>query len=1123
MIKAQCPEITDSYSVPSDCAQRCTLCVGEGLTLSASGVNLPNGKHIRYYYDDQPGFDPYQGEGTHMGDALIQTVPTQACQPPVQLIGFMIDACGPEAQNEFMVFDVGGGFQVDQLAIDFDMHNNGGAGNDDLGLGFPCGFQPGNPALISGCAEVHAIGPGQFVPAGSILVVFTSAGASTVYDMSGICSDCRPVYVVASTCTRTKGAFSNHTSTGTRTTTWTVSCGSSGSETYDCATLSGDGDHYLNGTIANDNCKFTGVADPFQRNSTVADYTWTIPSNWCGEEYEIVGVVEDWTAINCCADPYTNRYAVYVACPRAHKAILEACGDLTGRATFDLTGIEDDVLQGQTGTVAWYADINGTIPISSPYTTGSTTIYAVVQEGPCSSSPAEVKLVVRQAPNFVDKMLVEVCEDSYGSGIGLVDLKAYESLITYGNAALQVVFFEDDQYQIPIAQNPYSVTNGEIIYYHVTDGVCSWPGTMQVTVRTLPAVWDAYLEFCEDPPGSGTIVVDLRDYATQFSAGNPLNLRFYIAKDPQSEIQMPSTLESGIYYARSFDGLCYSEWAEIIVDIYPVVGDTLIDTLLLCPDVWNDDKKRYDSVQLRETHLRNLLPWSGTIEFYSDSNWNNPFHFPTTIRDTLVYVKIDGDTCGTRFLKLLLRTIAFRIIDQQLFRGCYDTLKRSTYALSFFRSLFYRLPPVYNFAWDTVVAQYDSLFSFELSTDTTFTNTFDTFYYEEDTLIYGRFGVKGCDTFVVPITLTFHENAFYIPPVKDTHVCDSFVFPPYPLSVPANTEVWYLRRRTSQLVDTFEPGDVLRQTSRIEIQARNANCIMRRRFNVVVSQGLDAGRDTVIQACVGDAVVLTDLRRRHPRGRLVRSSDSVEILVDTFSTNGLDTGVYGFWYIVGDSSICAPDTALVEISVRDRIDAGPDFVLDTSICVTDTLDVRFSEYAIVSGGKLYRVQAGALQPVGDGERVEGGALGVGTHHLLYIVGQGGHCPPDTVEFRIQVRDTVVLFPDDTIVSCAYYVLPAWNVPVYFIALSNQGQKFYPGDTIHRSVDLVPVSDTQGYCFMPSESIHVVPGRRVLSDYLGQTDGDVIVSFRFDCVLSSQVVSASTPSSARESREPQERY
>ena len=1075
-LSGQCPEITDSYASPSDCIQRCTLCVGDVLTLSASGVNLPNGKHIRYYYDEQPGFDPYQGEGTHLGDALIQTAPTQACQPPVQLIGFMIDACGPEAQNEFMVFDVGGGFQVDQLAIDFDMHNNGGAGNDDLGNGFPCGFQPGNPGLVSGCPEVYAIGPGGYVPAGSILVVFTSAGASTVYDMSGICTDCRPVYVVASTCTRTKGAFSNHTSTGTRTTTWTISCGSSGSETYDCATLSGDGDHYLNGTIANDNCKFTGVADPFQLSSTVADLTWTVPADWCGKEYEIVGVVEDWMASNCCADPYTERFTVYVACPKAHETTLEACDDRTGTATFDLTEIEDDVLQGQSGTVRWYADPNATIPISSPYTTGTTTIYAVVEEGPCSSPPAKVQLVVRQAPNYVDKLLVDVCEDTYGSGIGQIDLMIYASLITYNNPALQVLFFQDDQYLVQITQNPYTVSNGEIIYYQVTDGVCTWPGTMQVTVRTLPAVWDAYLEFCEDPPGSGTKVVNLRDYATMFSAGNPQNLRFYTDKDPQSEIPMPTTIESGIYYTRSFDGLCYSEWAELVVEVLPVAGDTLQDTLLLCPDIepdaYDPDKNRYERANITEASLRGRLPWSGTIEFYSDSNWSVPFRFPATVSDTIVYAKIFGDTCGNRYMRLVLQTIMYREISGLHHMGCYDTLKRALFEVGILREVFFSLPTHYNYAHDSMMDRFDSLYTFELSEDSTFRHTFDTTYYHKDTVIYGRIGIRGCDSFIVPIYLGFLEDTFYIPPIADTVVCDSFVLPSVNTALPSGTMVEYLGYMGGHLVGTFSPGEVIRQSMRFVLFASNASCSMERFFRVTVLHSVDAGRDTSLQVCMGDTVVLAEIRQRHPMGRLVSASDSLRLNGDTLTTNGLDTGVYVVWYVVDDTMACVPDTARVEIHVSDQLDAGPDFTLDTSLCVSDTLDVRFSEYQIASGGRLYRVQGSKVQPVGDGAKVVGGVLGVGDHLLYYVVGEGGRCPPDTVVIRVKVRDTLVLFPDDTIVSCGYYVLPDWNEPVYFLADSAQGQVFYPGDTLYRTVDLVPIDDNQEYCLQPSGGIHV---------------------------------------------------
>ncbi|MBK7466493.1 MAG: hypothetical protein IPJ43_06570, partial [Saprospiraceae bacterium] len=103
------------------------------------------------------------------------------------------------------------------------------------------------------------------------------------------------VYVAKSTCARTKGAFSNLDATGMRTQTFSITtcpCANV-SVTYDTddSSLSGDGDHWAGG-IGNNGCASpSGGGGYSPATSIVSDFTYTIPSSWCGKTYELVGIL----------------------------------------------------------------------------------------------------------------------------------------------------------------------------------------------------------------------------------------------------------------------------------------------------------------------------------------------------------------------------------------------------------------------------------------------------------------------------------------------------------------------------------------------------------------------------------------------------------------------------------------------------------------------------------------------------------------------------------------------------------------------------------------------------------------------------------------------------------------
>jgi gliding motility-associated-like protein len=129
--------------------------------------------------------------------------------PTLQTI--MVDACATEQFNEFIIIHSGSGFTLSDLYVDFDSNNNGGGSqNHDINIGTDsCFFGTPNTAVYTGCSNLIPIGSGFNVPPNSIVIIQTSAGANTNYNFSAFCGAGQCVYVAASTCTRTVGAFTN--------------------------------------------------------------------------------------------------------------------------------------------------------------------------------------------------------------------------------------------------------------------------------------------------------------------------------------------------------------------------------------------------------------------------------------------------------------------------------------------------------------------------------------------------------------------------------------------------------------------------------------------------------------------------------------------------------------------------------------------------------------------------------------------------------------------------------------------------------------------------------------------------------------------------------------------------
>jgi len=353
---AQCPDITVS-TLQGGCfngSTPCDLCPGEVITLKAGGVNLPDGGCLNWYYSDTQGFDPYAGEGTLIGCGDITSTSPPPCSVCPEMLSLFIDACGPEGPNEFMLLGSGSGFNVNSLQIDFATQNNTmGATNNDINVNAaPCGFKTPDATLIANIqasancdgTNVIPVGPGGSVPAGAIVLIFTSGNATTAYDFDALCATGQKIYVLQNSCNRTIGAFTNGPGPGTRTTSITIGgCTPPCTDaiTYDLGNFNPpmNGDYVLaDGSDGNGGCVSPVVtATPVPTTSTVDDVTLSISELLCnGGPYYIVGIINP-APTPPCDDEYTNEFVFNVVCPEA-AIVADGPFCFGGSATLDGSG-----------------------------------------------------------------------------------------------------------------------------------------------------------------------------------------------------------------------------------------------------------------------------------------------------------------------------------------------------------------------------------------------------------------------------------------------------------------------------------------------------------------------------------------------------------------------------------------------------------------------------------------------------------------------------------------------------------------------------------------------------------------------------------------------------------------
>lgn len=155
--------------------------------------------------------------------------------------------------------------------------------------------------------------------------------------------------------------------------------------------------------------------------------------------------------------------------PIARAASDQQCDDGSGFATFDLTLLEKFIKNGNaSASVSFYEDIGLNTAISSPYTSSSAVIYAVISDGKCISKPVAITLTVVPKPS-ADSSNLSACPGADGKAD--FDLNLLITKIINGQTGVSVKFYADSALTI-LVNSPFH-SGSDTLYAVVSSAACS--------------------------------------------------------------------------------------------------------------------------------------------------------------------------------------------------------------------------------------------------------------------------------------------------------------------------------------------------------------------------------------------------------------------------------------------------------------------------------------------------------------------------------------------------------------------------------------------------------------------------------------------------------------------------
>ena len=197
----------------------------------------------------------------------------------------------------------------------------------------------------------------------------------------------------------------------------------------------------------------------------------------------------------------------------ASNTSITRCDKGDGTADFNLSSSDSIINADNNATVSWFTDAGLSSAVADPtnYNSGTSTVYAEVNNGSCSTS---VAVTLEIGTPVAISTEIQGC----GSGSAIFDLTSAELAVTDGGAN-EVTWFSDQGLTNEIA-NPasYSSTEGTV-YAVVGDDDCSATASVTLTIDANPTANNVTINMEEEIDGQGVANFDIGAYITDINGG----------------------------------------------------------------------------------------------------------------------------------------------------------------------------------------------------------------------------------------------------------------------------------------------------------------------------------------------------------------------------------------------------------------------------------------------------------------------------------------------------------------------------------------------------------------------------------------------------------------------------
>jgi gliding motility-associated-like protein len=175
----------------------------------------------------------------------------------------------------------------------------------------------------------------------------------------------------------------------------------------------------------------------------------------------------------------------------------------------------------------------------------------------------------------------------------------------------------------------------------------------------------------------------------------------------------------------------------------------------------------------------------------------------------------------------------------------------------------------------------------------------------------------------------------------------------------------------------------------------------------------DAGEDGALSACVNDdSVELFPGLSGSPQssGTWIGPQQN-----GIFDASGVQPGTYSFTYVVGGNGSCAPDSAVVVVTVSTALDAGN--ATTANVCQGSVVDL----FSLISGSPqpggvwVDLENTGAIDGFGQ---FHASVAGVGSWDVRYVLNGSANCPGDSTLLAVNVIPGPDAGNDNTIPLCS---------------------------------------------------------------------------------------------------------